>query len=336
MSILLSRRSLKVFGLLIGMALVSCLALSSVVFGVLDTSWRHAIEAYTHFTGTNEQIIIRDVRVPRALIAAAVGASLGISGALLQALTKNPLADLGIFGINSGASFAIVFAIFFFSINSLFGFAVFAFIGAAISGIIVYILGSFGRDGLTPLKLTLAGAALTAFVSSMTHGLLVLNERAMEEVLFWLAGSVAGRDLNMLVYVLPFMVAAWIGSLLLAGPINLLLLGDDVAKGLGQRTVLVKIFTGILIIVLAGSCVAVAGPVGFIGLVTPHIARYLIGTDTRWVVVYSAWLGASLLLTADIGARFIAMPAEIPIGVMTAIFGTPFFVLAARKGLTRS
>jgi iron complex transport system permease protein len=336
MSVFLSSKPLKILGVIIGLILVICLVFSSIVFGVLNTSWRTAIEAYTHFNGTNEHIIIKDVRVPRALIAAAVGASLGVAGALLQALTKNPLADLGIFGINAGASFFIVFAVFFFSISSLSEFATFAFLGAAVSGLIVYFLGSLGRDGLTPLKLTLAGAALTAFASSITHGLLVLNERALEEVLFWIAGSVAGRKMEMLVQVLPFMVVAWIGALLVAKPINTLILGEDVAKGLGQRTLVVKLLTGIVIILLAGSCVAVAGPIAFVGLVTPHIARYLVGVDTRWVVVYSALLGAALLLAADIGARFIAMPAEIPIGVMTALIGTPFFVFVARKGLARS
>ncbi len=302
----------------------------------MDTSWQTAIEAYTDFDGTNEHIVIREVRVPRALIATAVGSSLGIAGALLQALTRNPLGDVGIFGLNAGAAFSIVVAVSFFSVNSLADYTWIAFIGAAISGATVYFLGSLGRDGLTPIKLTLAGAAITALASSFTHGLLIVNEKALEEVLFWLAGSVAGRDLDVLLSVLPYMVVAWIGALIVAKPMNTLMIGEDVAKGLGQRTVLVKLSVGVIIILLSGSAVSVAGPIGFVGLVIPHISRFLVGVNLRWVVLYSALLGANLLLIADLGARFIAMPKEMPIGVMTALIGTPFFIYVARKGLSKS
>ncbi|GAX89980.1 FecCD family ABC transporter permease [Effusibacillus lacus] len=336
MTQLLHSTSLKIFGILICVVLLVCSVFSSIVFGVMDTSWKEAVEAYASFNGTNEHIVIKEVRVPRALIAAAVGASLGIAGALLQALTKNPLADLSIFGINSGASFFIVIAASFFSVNSLSGFAWVAFAGAAVSGVFVYFLGSIGRDGMSPVKLTLAGAAMTALFSSLTHGLLTANERTLEEVLFWLSGSVAGRKLEMLAGVFPYMMTAWILALIIAGPINTFMLGEDVAKGLGQRTLLVKITTGITIILLSGSAVAVAGPIGFIGLIIPHIARFLVGIDTRWIVTYSALLGAVLLLVSDIGARFIAMPKEMPISVMTALIGAPFFVYVARKGLARS
>ncbi|MFC4766604.1 FecCD family ABC transporter permease [Effusibacillus consociatus] len=335
MNNLLSSTSSKFFGLIVCFLILACFIFSSIVFGVMDTSWKEAIEAYTNFNGTNEHIVIKEVRVPRALIAAAVGASLGISGALLQALTKNPLADLSIFGINSGASFFIVLAVSIFSINSLSLFTWIAFVGAALTGIAVYFLGSIGRDGMSPVKLTLAGAAMTALFSSLTHGLLVANERTLEEVLFWLSGSVAGRKLDILTDVFPYMAAAWIVALIIAGPINLLMLGEDVAKGLGQRTLLVKIVTGITIVALAGSAVAVAGPIGFVGLVIPHITRSLVGIDNRWIVTYSAVLGAVLLLGADISARFIAMPKEMPISVMTALIGVPFFVYVARRGLTR-
>jgi len=336
MNALLSNTLAKMLGLLVSLLLMIVFVIASIVFGVFDTSWREAIEAYTQFNGSNEHIIIRDVRVPRALIAVAVGASLGMAGVLMQALTRNPLADTGIFGINSGAAFAIVFAVCFFSITSLTSFTWIAFFGAAVSGIIVYVLGALGHGGLSPLKLTLAGAAMSALFGSFTNGLLIFNERAMEEVLFWLAGSVAGRDLSMLTAVLPYMALAWVGALLLGGQLNTLMLGDDVAKGLGQKTWLVKLGAGLLIIMLAGASVAVAGPIGFVGLVIPHIARFLVGIDLRWVLLYSAFLGAILLLGADIGARFIAEPKEMPLGVMTALIGTPFFVYVARKGVTRS
>lgn len=325
----------KSLGLLAALVLVIVSILSSIVFGVLETTWQTAIDTYTNFSGTNEEIVIRDVRVPRALIAAVVGASLGLSGVLMQVLTRNPLADPGIFGINAGASFAVVMAVNLFSISSLTAFTWIAFAGAAVSGVIVYVLGSLGRNGLTPVSITLAGAAITALCSSFTNGLMLINERALEEVLFWLAGSVSGRSLAMLWTVLPYALIGWVGAVVLARPLQTLQLGEDVAKGLGQKTWLVKLSTGVVIILLAGSAVAVAGPIAFVGLVIPHLVRPLVGNDLRWTMLFSALLGAILLLTADIGARFIAEPKEMPLGVMTALIGTPFFVYVARKGLAR-
>ncbi|MEF3307247.1 FecCD family ABC transporter permease [Paenibacillus sp. GYB003] len=322
----------KLTGLAAALLLLAFALYASIVYGVIGTSWRTAVDAYFHYNGSNEHIAIRQLRVPRALIAAAVGASLGIAGTLLQALTKNPLADLGLMGINSGAGLAIVCAVTFFSVSSLRDYTWIAFIGAIASGIVVYILGSAGRDGLSPLKVTLAGAAVTALASSMIHALLLANKRNMEEVLYWLAGSVQGRSLSLLGDVFPYMAAAWLGAFAIAGPMNTLLLGDDVAKGLGQRTALVKAAAGAIVMTLCATSVAVAGPIAFIGLVTPHLCRYLIGGDIRWMTVYSAFVGAILLIAADIAGRFAAMPGEMPIGVMTALIGTPFFIYVARKG----
>lgn len=332
MRALLSSTQLKITGLFIGGVLLVLAVYASIVLGVIDTSWRTLLEAYTNFNGTNEHIVIREVRIPRAFIAVAVGICLGISGVLLQTLTRNPMADVGILGINAGASLLIVVAVAFFSVSTLASLTWIGFAGAALSGVIVYALGSLGREGATPLALTLAGSAMFALASSFTQGILLFKESAMEEVLFWLAGSVAGRSLDVLLSVLPYMMLAVIGSLLIAGPLNTLKLGEDVAKGVGQRTGLVKLMCGLLIVLLAGSSIAVAGPISFVGLLVPHIARAIAGSDTRWMVVYSALLGAILLLTADILARFIAMPKELPIGVMTALIGAPFFIYAARKG----
>nr|WP_285855285.1 iron ABC transporter permease [Paenibacillus cellulositrophicus] len=318
-----------------GLVLLLLCVAASILFGVHSTNWREVVEAFTSFNGSNEHIIVRDVRVPRALIAAFVGGSLGICGVLLQSLTKNPLADAGIFGINAGASLLVVASFVLLGVSSLASFTWIAFLGAAVSCLFVFILGSAGRQGLTPLKITLAGAAITAFCSSLTNGMLIISGRAMEEVLFWMSGSVEGRSLSILLGLLPYMLAAWIIALLIASSVNTLMLGEDVARSLGQKTVLLKLTMGLLIVVLAGSSVAVAGPIGFVGLVIPHISRALVGRDTRWLVAYSALLGGILLLLADIASRFIAMPREIPIGVMTAIIGVPFFIHAARKGLLR-
>jgi iron complex transport system permease protein len=250
----------------------------------------------------------------------------------MQTLTKNPLASPGIFGINAGGGFAVVVAMTVFSVNSLNAFSVLAFIGAAVAAISVYTIGSFGREGLTPMKLTLAGAAMSAMFSSFTQGLLVLDEVMLDQVLFWLAGSVQGRKLETLVSVLPYIGIGWIGAMLIPGKMNILSMGEDVAKGLGLNTGLIKIAIGVIVILLAGGSVAVAGPIGFVGIVVPHITRSIVGIDHRWVIPFSAVLGAILLIAADIAARYIFMPSEVPVGVMTAIIGTPFFIYIARKG----
>lgn len=335
MKALLSNTYLKILGVGFFLLLLSYLSYASLVFGIVETSWHTAIDAFTQFNGTNEHIVIKEVRVPRVLNALAVGMCLGIAGTLLQALTRNPIADVELFGLNAGAAFFVVVAITFFGISSLTQFTWIAFLGSAVSGVVVYLLGSLGRDGMTPVKLTLAGAAITALAASARHGMMVLNEKSVDEVLFWLSGSVGGRKLEFLTAVFPYMIVAWIIAFLLARPIQTLLMGDDVAKGLGQRTMMVKLAAGATIVLLSGSSVAVAGPIGFVGLVTPHLARFLVGIETRWVMLYSGLLGAALLLAADIGARFVAKPAEVPIGVMTALIGIPFFIYVARKGLDK-
>ncbi|PWK09627.1 FecCD family ABC transporter permease [Tumebacillus permanentifrigoris] len=336
MTVLLQKNQSKLGGLLLLLLLVIAGMFASILWGVVDTSWQGLLQTYTHFTGTQEQLVIQQIRVPRALIATAIGASLGVSGVLMQVLMRNPLADPGVFGVNAGASFFVVVAITLFSMTSLTEIAWVAFLGAAVSGGIVYTLGSLGRDGLTPMKLTIAGAAMAALFSSWMHGLLIVNERAMEDVLFWIAGSVSGRKLELLTSVLPYLAVGWIGSILLTGQLNILSSGDDIAKGLGQKTWLIKLLSALCVVLLAGGSVAVAGPVGFIGLVIPHFARALVGLNLRWVMLYAMLLGALFVLTADIAARFVAMPKEVPLGVMTALLGVPFFVYVARKGVTRS
>lgn len=331
-TMLLKSTSIKWVGLIVAFVLMLLLICASIIYGYTNTSWQTAIDSFTNYNGSNVHIIIQTVRLPRALIAVAVGASLAISGALMQTLTKNPLASPGIFGINAGAGFAVVVAVSLFSIADLQAFSWLGFLGAAVAAISVYAVGSFGREGLTPMKLTLAGAAMAAMFSSFTQGLLAINDAALEQVLFWLAGSVQGRKLETLLNVLPYLCIGWIGAILIAGKMNVLSMGEDVAKGLGLNTGLLKIAVGIIVILLAGGSVAIAGPIGFIGIVVPHLTRSVIGIDHRWVIPLSGVLGAILLLAADIIARYVLMPQELPVGVMTAIIGTPFFIYIARRG----
>lgn len=318
--------------LILGLLILILSILSSILFGLTHITWRMVIDAFTHFDGSNEHLVIQTARVPRALIATAVGASLAVAGALMQAITRNPLASPDILGVNSGAGFFVVLAVTLFSINSLQTISWLAFLGAGVTALIVYFLSSLGREGLTPIKLTLAGAALAALFSSFTQGVLLLQEKAIEEVIYWLAGSVEGRKLEYLASVFPYIVIGLILAFMLAKHINILAMGEDMAKGLGQRTGVVKSFALLVIVFLAGSSVAVAGPISFIGLIVPHIVRSIVGSDHRWIIPYSAVLGGILLLLADIGARFVIMPKEVPVGAMTALIGTPFFVYLARRG----
>ncbi|MGG1553352.1 FecCD family ABC transporter permease [Paenibacillus ferrarius] len=323
----------KSIGLLAGFVVLLLFMIGSVRFGLHNYSWKQVIASFQPTDPpTNEALIIQSVRIPRALIAALVGASLAMAGALMQAITRNPLASPSVFGINSGAAFAIVLAVGFFNVTSLSQFTWIAFAGAAVSSALVYGLGSLGRDGLTPMKITLAGSAMTAFFASLTQGILLGNGKAFDQVLFWLVGSVEGRTMDMLQSVYPYMLIAGVCTLLLAPHINVLAMGDDVAKGLGQSTVYIRFLAALVIIVLAGGSVAVAGPIVFVGLIIPHIVRFLVGVDYKWVLPYCAVLGAILLVGADIGARFIIMPKEVHVGVMTAILGVPFFTYIARKG----
>ncbi|SMO32233.1 FecCD family ABC transporter permease [Melghirimyces algeriensis] len=308
----------------------------SVALGKTPITFQTAIDAFTHYDGNNkEHVIIMTSRLSRAIIATVVGASLAVAGALMQALTRNPLAAPDIFGINAGALFFIVAAATFFSVDSLVQYMWIGFLGAAIAGGLVYLLGSLGGDGLSPIKIVLAGAAISALFISFTQGMLVIDEQKIQSILFWLAGSVSGRELDMLLSVLPFIAVAGIIALFLGKPVNILMSGDDVAKNLGLNTHLTKVMIGVVVVFLAGGSVAIAGSIGFIGLVVPHIVKGITGPNYLWIIPLSALTGASLLIMADLAARFVIMPQEMPIGVMTAFLGTPFFIYIARKGVTK-
>lgn len=312
-----------------GVGLLLCMA-ASLVFGAVDIPLATVLQALFDTDETPTALIIRTVRLPRTLIATLVGAALAVAGALIQGVTRNPLADASILGIEAGAALAVVTAIFLFDAASPTPYLWWAFLGAALAAIAVYGLGSLGRTGLTPLKLTVAGAALAALLSSMTTGILILSQRTLEEIRFWLAGAIAGRDLAILAAVLPYLGLGLVLALSLGRQLTLLNLGEDVAQGLGLRTTGVKLLAGVGVLLLAGSAVAIAGPIGFVGLVVPHLVRFWVGLDYRWILPYSAIYGGGLLLVADIAARLVLRPQELPVGVMTALVGAPFFIYLAR------
>lgn len=329
-------RLMRLSGLLAIAVLLILALIGSIAFGAADIAPIDVWQAFFAFQpGSTEHLIIRTLRVPRAAVAALVGASLAVAGALMQGLTRNPLADPGILGIEAGAALGVVAAVYFLRIGTLTFYALFAFAGAALTAVAVYTLGSLGRGGPTPLKITIAGAALTALLGSLTTGILIFNQRTLEEVRFWLAGSVAGRDLKLLIQVSPYLIAGLALAMALGRQITTISLGDDIARGLGQRTGWVKGLTSIATVLLAGGAVSVAGPIGFIGLVIPHMVRFLAGVDYRWVLPYAALAGATFLVLADVAARLVLRPIEMPVGVMTALIGGPFFVYLVRWRVKR-
>jgi iron complex transport system permease protein len=329
-------RPMLLLGLLLFSAILALALMSSIAFGAADIAPLDVWQAIVAFNPeSTEHLIIRTLRLPRAAVAALVGAALATAGALMQGLTRNPLADPGILGIETGAALGVVAAVFFLNIGSLSLYALFAFAGAALTAIAVYTLGALGRGGPTPLKITIAGAALTALLSSLTTGMLIFNQRTLEEVRFWLAGSVAGRDLSLLLQASPYLLAGLVLALALGRQITTIALGDDIAKGLGQRTGSVKGLSAVATVLLAGGAVAVAGPIGFVGLVVPHAVRFLVGQDYRWILPYAALVGAIFLLLADVAARLVLRPTELPVGVMTALIGGPFFVYLVRWRVKR-
>jgi iron complex transport system permease protein len=323
-------------GLPLCAALLLLALLSSIAFGAAQidaaTVWR-AIVAFDP-SDTNH-LIIQTLRLPRAITAALVGAALAVAGAIMQGLTRNPLADPGLLGVNAGAAFAVVAAVFFWRIQTLSTYALFAFIGAGLTAVAVYALGSVGRGGPTPLKLTIAGAAISALISSLTTAILLFNQRTLEEVRFWLVGSVAGRDFGLVAQAAPYLVVGLGLTLVLSRQITTLSLGDDVAKGLGQNTVWVKTLCAVAVVLLAGASVALAGPVGFVGLVIPHVVRLFVGVDYRWILPYSVLVGATFLVTSDVIGRVIARPGELAVGIMTALIGGPVFVALVRWKVKR-
>ena len=282
--------------------------------------------------GSDPGHAVATARVVRTALALAVGAALGLAGALMQGLTRNPLADPGILGINAGASFSMVLAMSVFSVSELSSFLWFAFAGAALTMVAVHAVAALGRDGTTPMKLVIAGAALTAALTSWTSGVLLTDRQTMEAFRYWQVGTVGGRSLEVLATGAPFLVAGALVGLVGARLLNALALGDDVARGLGLTVVRDRLLVGLACVLLAGTATALAGPIAFVGLVVPHVVRSLVGPDHRRVLPLSLGFGAVLVTFADTVGRVVLPPTEVQVGIMTALVGVPFFLALVRRG----
>ena len=325
-------RSILAVGLIAAVAGLALVCIASLAVGSASVPIGTVIEALTDWDpGNRDHLIVRDLRGPRTLIGLMVGVALGLSGALLQGLTRNPLADPGILGISAGAALAAAASVLFLGIGSVYGYVWLAFAGAAFGGALVYAIGSQGRDGASPVKLALAGAAVTAMMTSLTSLILLLDLATLNVLRFWLVGSLAGRSLSVASQVWPFIAAGTIAALVSGRLLNGLSLGDEVAQSLGIRLARARVFVGISAVVLAGAATAAAGPIVFIGLTIPHLARAITGPDYRWVLPYSAVLAPALLLGSDVIGRVVARPAELQVGIVTALIGGPFFVALVRR-----
>ncbi|MDP2712931.1 MAG: iron ABC transporter permease [Solirubrobacteraceae bacterium] len=319
-------------GLIAALAVLAILVLLSIAVGAKPIAPATVLDALLHYDRTlNDHLIVRSLRLPRTEVALLVGAALGLGGAVMQGVARNPLADPGILGVNAGAALMVVIGIYVFGIASLYGYVWFAFAGAAGASVAVYAIGSLGREGATPIKLSLAGAAITVFLGSITTAILLLDVATLDQYRFWAVGSLAGRDAQIATSMAPFILVGVLIALACGPALNALALGDDMARGLGQRVGLARAGSAVGVVILCGAATAAAGPIGFVGLVVPHVARLLTGPDYRWILPYSMVLAPILLLAADIVGRVIIRPAEMQVGIVTAAIGAPFFVWLVRR-----
>ena len=319
---------------LVTLAALAAVAVLSVALGSRTVPPGQVWEALFGEAVGNDATVVRTMRVPRTLIGLMVGAGLGLAGTVMQGLTRNPIAEPGILGVSQGAALGVVCAIAFAGVHTVTGYVWFAFLGAGAASVAVYAIAARGRGGASPVKLALAGAAINALLSSLIAAVLTTRAATLDEFRFWQIGSLSGRYADVAGQVWPFLLAGVVLVAYVARGMDALALGDDLAKGLGQNVAAVRIVGGLGATVLTGVGVAAAGPLAFVGLAVPHMARAMVGGDHRWLLPTSALLGPVVLLASDIVGRVIVPPGEVPAGVMTALIGVPFLVaLVRRKGV---
>ncbi|MFG2595287.1 FecCD family ABC transporter permease [Streptomyces sp. NPDC048462] len=323
--------TLRALGLVAALAALVLVGLLSVWVGTRGIPFTATWSALWHPDGSETSIIIHDYRIPRTLLGLLVGMALGLSGALMQALTRNPLADPGILGISLGASAGVVVAIAFLGVGSVLGYVWFAFIGAAVASVAVYLLGSSGRTLATPDRLVVAGAALTAVLYAFNSAVLLLNPRAFDQYRFWTVGSLSGRYYDVIYVILPFIVVGLLIALGLAPSLNALAMGDQLGRALGLNVGRTRVLGAVAVMLLCGAATAAAGPIGFVGLAVPHVARFVVGPDQRWVLTYSMLLAPVLLIGADVLGRVLGSPGEVQVGIITAFLGAPLFIALCRR-----
>lgn len=322
---------MRALGLLVSVVILLLVALASIAIGAKQLSMGEVWHGLFHNSGTYGDVVVSE-RLSRTVLGLLAGAALGLSGAVLQALTRNPLADPGLLGINAGASAAVVTAITFFGVTSLSGYVWFAFFGAAAVGALVWFLG--GSRGATPVRLALAGTAISAALYGYLQAVMISDDAALGRMRFWTVGSLSSASDSTIVQVLPFLAAGTLLALALARPLNAMAMGDDTAKALGAHLNRTRALSMLSATVLSGAATAACGPIVFVGLMVPHAVRSFTGPDLRWILPYATLLSPVLLLGSDVIGRVVARPAELQVGIVTALIGGPVFIFLVRRRRT--
>ncbi|QJC52714.1 iron chelate uptake ABC transporter family permease subunit [Paenibacillus albicereus] len=319
-------------GLVIALVLLAAAACLSLMVGAKRLSIDTVLQALLSSSDTYEHRVILDSRLPRTLLALAVGPAFGLSGALIQALTRNPLADPGILGVSAGAAFAVAIGVGFFSIGTVSGSVGFALVGAFAATVIVYVIGGGGgRSSPTPVQLTLAGVAIGAALSGFTTAMTILDSKAFERMLNWTVGTLARTSLTDVAPVLPILLVGALLALAISPALNAIAFGEDRAASLGVNVLLVRGIGLVAVTLLAGGATAIAGPIGFLGLMVPHCIRWFVGPSQPWIFVYSLVVAPLLLLVADMIGRTVLSPAEVPVGIIMGFIGGPILILLVRR-----
>lgn len=327
----------KYFFLLMGISIILlCVSiLASLAFGSRTVGWNELVDGLFHPAVQSYEADVVRQRIVRTVFSFMCGAALGVSGALMQSVTRNPIADPSILGVNTGAALFVVCGISFFNISSANEYIWFALAGAIITAIFVFGIGSMGSGGATPLKLVLAGAATSAALSSLVMAIMIPRSNVMDQFRFWQVGSVGAGNMNSIYTFIPFFLIGIIIALISASSLNALALGDEMATGLGVRTGVLKLVASFAGVLLCGVTTALAGPIGFIGLLAPHLIRLILGSDQRYVIPMSALSGAIILTFSDVCGRLIGSPGELEVGIVTAFIGAPILILLTMKAKVR-
>lgn len=318
-------------GLVVVIGVLAALCLASVAVGTEYIPLGSVWHGLFYSDGSTDSVIVRELRLPRTVLGLVVGSALGVAGALIQAMTRNPLADPGILGVNAGAAFFVAIAVGVLGFTGIDSYIWFAFAGAVLAAVAVYALGSMGRAGATPIRLTLSGIALGAVLGGITSGMLLLDPDAFDRMRFWSAGSLAGRGLDIVTATGPFIASGLLLAALVARPLNAIALGDDLAQSLGARVIRTRVIGVVAVTLLAGAATAAAGPIGFVGLMIPHMVRWFVGPDQRWILIYTVFAAPGLLLLSDILGRIVIRPGELQVGIVTAFVGAPVLIVLVRR-----
>ncbi len=323
------RNAARAAGLFAALGALLLVAVASIAIGAKQIPLDQVWDALFHSASGSDAVVVREVRLPRTLLGILAGAALGLAGAVMQALTRNPLAEPGILGVNAGAAAAVVSAISFLGIGTISGYMWFAFLGAAVVAVAVHFLG--GSRSATPVRLALAGTAVTYALYGYVYSVQLMDSAALDRMRFWTVGSLASADMGTVGRIAPFVVLGVVLALALARPLNAMALGDDTALALGSRPTLTRVLAMAAVTLLCGAATAACGPIVFVGLIVPHLVRALTGPDLRWILPYAAVLAPVLLLGADVLGRVVTRPGELQVGIVTAVIGGPVFIHLVRR-----